>query len=602
MSEDIARRIETVESLLGFNLRSYQNQALTAIGQGKNVILHVPTGGGKTVAFQGAPYVSPHDGITVILYPLRALVKDQTRRFKEIGLPSVTLYGETPPKDRPAIYERIANGSAKILLTTPESFDMNRRLQAVLTERGVSVLTVDEAHAYEEWADGFRPTYRRAGHVAQRVGVKQFLLCSATLTSKGFKTARETIGQDNWTIVQVPPIRSNLVYRDLSEPSSEILCRAVRGDGLEAPGIVFFTTVKCLNETADFIERKTRRKVLRYNGGMTGKDRREAQDTFMSGDHWIFATKAFGMGIDKDNIRNIIHFQLPNSILSYAQECGRSGRDGHESTCFLTQSEDGNAAQFLISMSVPSINQVRRVWNLLQTHSLNYADWFDVDWPEIASRADFSIQLVQACVSWLFTGKMIEKKQKRLNWKFTIHADSDEKAIKYKRKTPEILDMLRAEAMVEQGPSTFELRPEVLADSVGQMFVGWRAKLRKMVELGIIEIDEPPKAKSQYRFLHRSFHFAQGEEQLTKSRSRAFDRLDDMRRLQAAPPHQRRNLMEAAISLKLGNIDGLEIMDGQYDEPVAPSKPAQKKKKSESTDPFKFDGDGDDDDPFVIPF
>ena len=212
MSQTLADRIGTVESLLGFELRGYQNQALTALGEGKNVILHVPTGGGKTVAFQGAPYVSPHRGLTVILYPLRALVKDQTRRFKEIGLPAATLYGETPIKDRPAIYDRIADGSVRFLLTTPESFDMNRKLQEVLAKRGVNVLAVDEAHAYEEWADGFRPVYRRAGSIAEKVGVKQFLLCSATLTEKGFKTARETIGKDNWTIVQIPPQRPNLNY------------------------------------------------------------------------------------------------------------------------------------------------------------------------------------------------------------------------------------------------------------------------------------------------------------------------------------------------------------------------------------------------------
>lgn len=573
MSDTLDSRIQIVESVLGFELRSYQQQALRAIGQGKNVILHAPTGSGKSLVFQGAPYVTPYQGITVILYPLRALVRDQTRRFKELGLPSVTLYGETPIKERAAVYAKILDGSALLLLTTPESFDMNKKLQEVLTKRGVSVLTVDEAHAYEEWADGFRPTYRRAGHIAQRVGVKQFLLCSATLTEKGFKTARDTIGKTDWTIVQIPPVRSNLIYRDLSEPCNEILCRAIAGDGLEAPGIVFFTTVRCLNDTADFVERRTRRKVLRYNGGMTGKNRRTAQDTFMSEDVWIFATKAFGMGIDKDNIRNIVHYQLPNSILSYAQETGRSGRDGLDAYCYMTQSESGGAAGFLIGVSVPSIGQVRRIWNMLQSIALNWAGWFEVDWALMSQRADFSIQLVQACVSWLFTGKMIEKKQKKLAWKFGINEDSDERAINYKRRAPEILDVLRGEAMVGQGTSVFYLKPEALADSIGQMFVGWRAKLRKMKELGILEIEEPAKGRSRYRFLHNSFHFAQGEKQLIQARSSAFERLDAMRMLQGSAPHQRRDMIEDAISLKLDNIDGLDILDVRNDEPTCVSKP-----------------------------
>ncbi|MGD9725363.1 MAG: LAGLIDADG family homing endonuclease [Nitrospira sp.] len=1008
---------------------------------------------GKTVAFQGAPYVSPHPGITVILYPLRALVKDQTRRFVELGLPAVTLYGETPLGERSGIYDKITDGSAKFLLTTPESFDMNRKLQDVLAKRGVNVLAVDEAHAYEEWADGFRPVYRRAGRIAERVGVRQFLLCSATLTKKGFKTATETIGRDEWTIVQVPPVRKNLHYRDLSSPSSEILTRAVRGDGLEAPGIVFFTTIKCLNETAELIERRAKRKVLRYHGSMSGKERKEAQEAFMTGDTWIFATKAFGMGIDKDNIRNIVHCQVPNSVLSYAQECvhgdtpvmtqlgnrpakdikegehiigfdptlgmpttaqvtrvvsgetnrwvhvltssgdelvvtpnhpvmvgkleiraddlqvgdrlttlnlhtepparvftadlldadstyvdidpqlietlresltpsemgevfklkrahdytaykrgkaallahlqeaadraglerpelynfirsfksrsgkrtrlpvgldcadlgwfvgivatdgyvyrsdgsgfgswkikltntnrriinkfvsvvegfglscsvfdkntgadnnlskktawsaevsspvlcdllgrlgiqsgrksttvdcpptvttasrefrsgyaagvidgdgslspprdtkpqgtvryhsgsrkfaagftrllaslgvvsrlsiedytknvhimecevdhgysgevgrfqalraftdrvapymvkemfpvkaeatdprevigstirstiieihteelahpeptynwtvqpfhlmwtsntlthncGRAGRDGLPSYCWLTQEEHGQAAHFLTDISVPSYDQTRRVWNLLQSHALDYADWFDVDWVKIADSARLPLPAVQACVSWLFTGKMLEKKQKKTSWKFIIDDESDGKAIKYKRKTPEILDLLRGEAMVGQGPAEFQLKPEILADTVGALFSDWRAKLRRMNELGIITIVEPPTGRSYYRFLHNAFEFAQGEKQLRRARTDAFNRLSEMKDLQAAKPEVRQKLIENAISLKLTGIQGLEILDCDRDEivTITPRPKVVQKKPADTVavDPF----------------
>jgi RecQ family ATP-dependent DNA helicase len=603
MSSTLDDRIQGVEAMLGFDLHSYQRQALEAIGQGKDVILHVPTGGGKTAALQGAPYVSPHQGITVILYPLRALVKDQTRRFEAAGFPSVTLYGETPIRERPIVYNKILDGSARYILTTPESFDMNRKLQEVLTKRGVSVLIVDEAHAYEEWADGFRPVYRRIGAISQKVGVKQFLLCSATLTEKGFRTASKTIGKTNWTIVQVPPIRSNLIYKNLSQPSDEILARAIRGNGLEAPGIVFFTTVKCLTETAARVGQRSGKRVLCYHGSMSGKERRIAQDTFMDEDVWIFATKAFGMGIDKGNIRNIIHCQLPNSILSYAQEVGRAGRDGYEAGCYLTQDETGQAAHFLTSISVPSIGQVRRVWNLLQAIALNWAGWFEVDWQQVADRTKMYLPAVQACVSWLFTGRMIEKAQKRLSWKFKIHEDSDEMAIKYKRKTPEILDILRGEAMVGQGASEFILRPEVLADSVGQLFSGWRAKLRKMNELGIISIEEPPKGRSRYRFLHSEFRFEHGTEQLEGARKSAFACLSAMQKLQIAPPSKRRAIIEDAISLKLDLIAGAEIIDTNFEAPLAPKPRPKVKPKMVVTseddliygsDDSPADDDGDD--------
>ena len=606
MPPTLDERIQFVESMLGFDLHSYQRQALEAIGQGKDVILHVPTGGGKTVALQGAPYVSPHQGIVVILYPLRALVKDQTRRFRAIGLPSVTLYGETPLRERPIIYDKILDGSARYLLTTPESFDMNKKLQELLLKRGVSVLIVDEAHAYEEWADGFRPVYRRLGNIAEKVGVKQILLCSATLIDKGFKTASKTIGRSSWTIVQVPPVRTNLLYKNLSQPSEEILARAIRGTGLEAPGIIFFTTVKCLTETAARVGQNAGKRVLCYHGGMSGKDRRAAQDTFMDEDVWIFATKAFGMGIDKDNIRNIIHCQLPNSILSYAQEVGRAGRDGYEAGCYLTQSESGEAAHFLTSISVPSIGQVRRVWNLLQVIALDWAGWFEVDWQQIADRTKMYLPAVQACVSWMFTGKMIEKAQKRISWKFTIHEDSDERAVAYKRKTPEVLDILRGEAMVGQGASEFHLRPEVLGDSVGQLFTGWRAKLRKMNELGIINIEEPPKGRSRYRFLHSEFRFEHGSEQLEEARKTAFARLSAMQKLQLASPNKRREIIEDAISLKLDLIEGAEIIDTNFEAPPAlKARPKSRPKMiitSEDSTYGSNDAPIDDDDEWSVSF
>jgi len=560
MAEADEPRLMAVERKFGIKLRDHQVSALSALGRGKNVILHSPTGSGKSLVFQAAPEVLPNPGIMVVLYPLRALVKDQTRRAEELGLPSVTIYGDTRTIDRPAVYEKIRAGEATMVFTTPESFDRNRKLQEALRSRGVNLLVVDEAHAYEEWADGFRPTYRNAGVIADKVGVKQFLLCSATLTATGYKNAVSTLRRSDWEIVQVPPLRPNLVYRDLSEPASEILARAIRGTGLKPPGIVFFTTVRNLEDTAAAIKRATKCDILRYHGGMTAKTRREAQEAFMVEDRWLFATKAFGMGIDKPNIRNIIHMQMPSSVLSYAQECGRAGRDGEESTCFLTQSETGESARFLVDMSVPSPERVELVWSALL--SLSYESptgWFTVDWDDVCSQTQLSTQAVSACIGWLFTGRMIEKQKKQTNLRFVFDGETDDKARAYKRGAPEVIELLRAEASLEEGGGEFELKLDELDELVGHIAVDWRGKLRRLAERGIFQLVEPVRGKANYRFLHKEFVFARGAEQLRNARDAAFSRLSDMRQLQRTPAHRRKEVMEQAITLNLGDLEEAKV-------------------------------------------
>lgn len=557
---DIEAKLKSVETTFGVELRGHQAEALRALAKGDNVILHAPTGGGKSLVFQGASHVLPDKGVTVILYPLRSLVKDQTKRAEELNLPSVTLYGDTKVKDRPEVYDKLQSGAATMLLTTPESFDRNRKMQAVLKDR-VSLLVVDEAHAYEEWADGFRPTYRNAGRVVDLVGVKQIMLCSATLTNEGFNTAKRTLRRNNWTIVQVPPIRPNLVYENLSRDSDEILSRALLGRGLQAPGIVFFTTIKELLEVAGHMKNATGKDVLTYYGTMTPKARRETQEQFMEGKEWVFATKAFGMGIDKADIRSIVHYQLPGSVLSYAQEVGRAGRDGKESLCLMTQNEHGDAAQFLLEQSVPTPQNVHRVWKELITISRRYGDeFFEVDWDEMSKRTRMWPQSIQGCVSWLFTGKMLTKKEKQKNWTITLFANSEDRALAAPRaKAVEIVEALRSEGMIE-GEGSAEFKPEELEDAVGGFVQDWKKKLRDLAEKGVFEIQTPPVGKARYKFLHSEFKFAEGKEQLERARAKAVERLAGIRRLQRAHPDDRRAMIEEAISLKLDEFtDGDEV-------------------------------------------
>lgn len=533
--------LESVANFFSVTLRKHQAETLDLLLQRRSVILNAPTSSGKSLCFQGASLLLAHEGVTVVVYPLRALVRDQVRRCHELGLPFGAYYGETPRKERPAILEAISNRSAPLVLTTPESLTRSKSLQQAIAKAGFALLAVDEAHAFEEWSFAFRPSYRYLGPTATRLGAKRILLCSATFTHFGALEAARVFNKSDWIIVKAPATRPNLRYGDLLVHPAEFLQEEIRrGD---KSGIAYFVTKRELETTYSLIG-GAESGAFRYHGSMTKKERRETQDAWFQNSKYVLATKALGMGVDKRNVRTVIHAQLPASVLDYAQEAGRAGRDGEPAECLLTLTDDGGGASFLLNMSLPSPDTVERVFKLLVQRSATEAEsdgWFYLD-PQLCSEhLGVSDQSVYVAARWLADSGLLKLSIPDRDWKFVFPSDVMARAEAAGRQAPEVIERLR-----EFGQTSGEalwLSSDELEEALECLFADWKGKLHRMAEAEIFEMEAPVRDKKRVAVVSTDYTKFDGS-RLEDARQRAIGRLSRMRLLQAHPAAMRAAVIE----------------------------------------------------------
>ena len=352
----IARRTFRIQSL-----RPEQELAMLAVLNGRDALVALPTGFGKSLIYQVPAMIFEQP--TIVISPLIALMADQERALKKSGVPVIALHSRLRAAERRAALERLKKGGRLVVLTTPETLELTTT--APLFERvRPALLCIDEAHCISEWGHDFRPSYLRLGDARKRLGNPPALALTATATPRVREDIAERLRLRNPRVLVAPAHRENLrLTVDIVPGAEKFRAAARRIKGLPRPGIIYCATTTAVDEVGGALGR-ARIPVTRYHGKMRAADRDAAQRQFMMPSRRLImvATSAFGMGIDKPNIRYILHYQAPGSLEQYVQEIGRAGRDGHPAHCILLfDPADLEIQEHLQSLSRPSVRHLERL-------------------------------------------------------------------------------------------------------------------------------------------------------------------------------------------------------------------------------------------------
>jgi ATP-dependent DNA helicase RecQ len=318
---------------------------------GSDVLMILPTGFGKSACYQIPSMLLPRP--VVMISPLIALLRDQHRILLERGIDCVRIDGSVRGRARREALERIAAGGPLLVMTTPETLAVED-LSRVLAETGIGLAAVDEAHCISEWGFDFRPAYQRLGPRLRALGRPPLLALTATATPRVRETIVRSLGMRDPRVVSSSPHRSNLAF-EVIQCEGDMRPRALvrLAQRLRRPGIVYCATRREV-DMAHALLRRFGIPTHRYHGAMTAKERNEEQASFMRPGHRavMVATNAFGLGIDKRDIRYVLHYQAPASLEQYVQEAGRGGRDGRKSNClFLHDPSDRAIHEALLARS-----------------------------------------------------------------------------------------------------------------------------------------------------------------------------------------------------------------------------------------------------------
>jgi ATP-dependent DNA helicase RecQ len=356
----------TLQSAFGYDrFRPGQEAAIEAILSGRDTLVVLPTGGGKSLCFQVPALILP--GLTVVVSPLISLMKDQVDALEARGLPAAFINSSLTSSQVSDRLGRATRGELKLLYLAPERFDYGNVAER-LRQIGVALLAVDEAHCISQWGHDFRPSYLRVRDVREKLGAPPTIALTATATPEVRRDIALQLSLRDPKVVITGFDRTNLTYHVLParndlEKDAQLVSTLRSHEGL---AVVYAATRKAVDRLANLLEREGISSAA-YHAGLDDQHRRDVQESFMAERlRVIVATNAFGMGIDKPNVRLVIHHSMPGTLEAYYQEAGRAGRDGKHSDVFLIHSfPDRFTHEFFIRGAYPERKVVEAVYSAL---------------------------------------------------------------------------------------------------------------------------------------------------------------------------------------------------------------------------------------------
>ncbi len=364
----------------GFSkFRPGQEEAINSVLEKKNTIVIMPTGGGKSLCYQLPALALP--GVTLVISPLIALMKDQVDALLSRNIPATFINSALSPEETTTRLAQIEGGQFKLVYIAPERF-YNADFTSRLSQIKISLFAIDEAHCISQWGHDFRPSYMRLQHAIELVGSPPVIALTATATPEVKEDIIAQLNIKGPSQIITGFARPNLQFgvSEAAESQKSHIILDVLSRLSDATGIIYVGTRAKADETLEVLL-DAGFEAVGYHAGMQSEERQWVQNNFMSGKAKIIvATNAFGMGIDKKDIRFVIHYDLPGTIEAYYQEAGRAGRDGKPSICFLLYNpRDRYLREFFIRGDNPPPELVTQVYEYLLSYNqtkilLTYSD------------------------------------------------------------------------------------------------------------------------------------------------------------------------------------------------------------------------------------
>ncbi len=366
-SEDLQ---DALHGLFGFSsFHPGQEEVIGRVMAGEDTLAILATGAGKSLCYQLPALLL--GGTTIVVSPLIALMKDQIDMLAERGFRNNVALNSTLSEDQEtAALARVARGEVKIVFVTPEKLE-DEQFLAMLKTIDIPLFVVDEAHCISQWGHDFRPAYLALGHVIQTLGKPTVLALTATATPAVREDILLQLGIPNTKTIVKGFDRPNLRYEVIRAESEAAKLKSLKGlfeTGLEGTGIIYTATIKNALEVQRYLHDQLDLPAAVYHSKLQKHDRVSVHELFMhEAIRAVVATNAFGLGIDKPNIRFVVHYDLPGSVEAYTQEAGRAGRDGDLSRCILLyRMSDTRVQNYFLTGKYPDIEDVQKIFGTLE--------------------------------------------------------------------------------------------------------------------------------------------------------------------------------------------------------------------------------------------